>query len=141
MGIPIGSILVHACVTSDFDPEKTSTMDILSGCGCNQRIQKNSVILHAEMACLENAGRKSAEEYRECTIYTTLSPCAMCSGAIVLYGIKRVVIGENKNFQGAEDYLRSKGVEVVVLNDEKCIEMMATFIENNQDLWSEGIGK
>ena len=126
-GIPIGSVLVHK--------------DQIIGRGHNQRIQKGSTILHGEMDALENAGRLSANVYRESTIYTTLSPCHMCSGAILLYGIPRVVIGENQNFMGAEDLLKANGVEVVVLNDESCIQMMRSFIKRHPNLWNEDIGE
>lgn len=125
-GIPIGSVLVH--------------QDKIIGRGHNRRVQKESVVLHGEMDALENAGRQSAAVYRECTIYTTLSPCSMCSGMILLYGIPRVVIGENQTFMGEEDYLRSKGVEVIVLQDETCIQMMQDFIQTNPELWNEDIG-
>ncbi|MCK9151402.1 nucleoside deaminase [Methanobacterium alcaliphilum] len=125
-GIPIGSVLVHGC-------------EIISQ-GRNQRIQKESSILHAEMDALENAGRKNVDFYKECIIYTTLSPCVMCSGAILLYGIPEVVIGENKSFMGAEDFLRSQGVKVKVIQSPRCIEMMSNFIEKNYELWNEDIG-
>jgi creatinine deaminase len=126
-GIPIGSVLVHG--------------GEIIGRGHNQRVQHGSVIHHAEMNCLENAGRQSAEVYRRCTIYTTLSPCPMCTGAILLYGIPRVVIGENQTFLGAEDSLRAAGVEVQVLQDAECIQMMREFIEKNPGLWNEDIGR
>ncbi len=126
-GIPIGSVLVH-------DGK-------IIGRGHNQRVQRGSVIHHGEMNCLENAGRQSAAVYRECTIYTTLSPCPMCTGAILLYGIPRVVIGENVTFLGAEDSLRAAGVEVAVLQDAECIRMMREFIERNPELWNEDIGR
>src|SRR6266571_4921685 len=113
-GIPIGSVLVHH--------------GRILGRGHNRRIQKNSVILHGEMDALENAGRHPASVYRECHIYTTLSPCALCSGAIRLYAIPKVVIGESRNFQGGEELLRSHGVYVVVLEDAACIQMMTDFI-------------
>ena len=125
-GIPIGSVLVH-------------DGNIL-GRGHNRRIQKGSVILHGEMDALENAGRHPASIYRTCSIYTTLSPCSMCSGAILLYGIPKVVIGENVTFMGEEDLLRSKGVETIVLQDPDCIAMMKNFIESNPSLWNEDIG-
>src|SRR6266705_4453329 len=112
-GIPIGSVLVHR--------------GRILGRGHNRRIQKSSVILHGEMDALENAGRHPASVYRECVIYTTLSPCAMCSGAILLYGIPKVVIGENQTFRGEEDLLRSHGVAVEVLQDPRCQELMAQF--------------
>jgi cytosine/creatinine deaminase len=126
-GIPIGSVLVHN--------------GKIIGRGHNQRVQRGSVIHHGEMNCLENAGRQSAAVYRECTIYTTLSPCPMCTGAILLYGIPRVVIGENATFMGAEDSLRAAGVSVEVLEDAECIRMMREFIEKNPGLWNEDIGR
>ena len=125
-GIPIGSVLVY--------------QGKIIGRGHNRRIQKGSAILHGEMDALENAGRHPASVYRECTIYTTLSPCSMCTGAILLYGIPKVVIGENQTFMGEEDLLRSKGVKTVVLQDQECIDMMTDFIENNPSLWNEDIG-
>ncbi|MBL4670663.1 MAG: nucleoside deaminase [Arenicella sp.] len=126
-GIPIGSVLV-------IDGE-------IVGRGHNKRVQKGSAILHAEMDCLENAGRISASDYRRATLYSTLSPCDMCSGTVLLYGIPKVVVGENCTFCGPEDYVKSRGVEVVVLNDEKCRKLMETFIENNPELWNEDIGE
>ena len=126
-GIPIGSVLVHE--------------GKIIGRGHNQRVQRGSVIHHGEMNCLENAGRQSATVYRECTIYTTLSPCPMCTGAILLYGIPRVVIGENQTFLGAEGSLRAAGVEVQVLQNAECIQMMREFIEKNPGLWNEDIGR
>jgi cytosine/creatinine deaminase len=125
-GIPIGSVLVHN--------------GKIIGRGHNRRVQNGSPILHGEMDALENAGRHPARVYQESTIYTTLSPCSMCSGAIALYGIPRVVIGENVTFQGEEDWLRSKGVELVVANDERCIKLMQDFIAARPDLWNEDIG-
>ena len=125
-GIPIGSVLVYG--------------DQILGKGHNKRVQEGSVVLHGEMDALENAGRQPAEVYRQCTIYTTLSPCPMCTGAILLYGIPKVVIGENKTFMGAEEHLRSNGVEVVVLNDEESIQMMEDFIREKPQLWNEDIG-
>ena len=125
-GIPIGSVLV-------VDGE-------IIGRGHNQRVQKGSVIHHAEMNCLENAGRRKAAVYRRATIYSTLSPCAMCSGAILLYGIPRVVAGENVTFRGPEEYVRSLGVEVKVLQDETCIRLMRDFIAAHPALWNEDIG-
>ena len=125
-GIPIGSALV--C-----DNE-------IIGCGRNQRVQKGSVIRHAEMNCLENAGRQKAEVCRRCTIYSTLSPCPMCTVAILLYQVPRVVVGENVTFRGAEDLLRNNGVVVDVIQDRECIEMMREFIAKNPDLWNEDIG-
>ena len=125
-GIPIGSVLAHR--------------GTIIGRGHNQRVQKGSVVLHGEMDALENAGRQPASVYRECTIYTTLSPCPMCTGAILLYGIPRVVIGENVTFMGAEETLRAAGVEVVVVNDAACIAMMRAFIAGQPTLWNEDIG-
>jgi len=126
-GIPIGSVLVY-------DGQ-------IIGRGHNRRIQNGSVILHGEMDALENAGRLSASVYKKCTLYTTLSPCPMCSGAITLYGIPHVVIGENENFTGEEELLRSRGIQLDVLNDEHCVEMMKTFIRENPILWNEDIGE
>jgi len=125
-GIPIGSVLM-------VDGE-------IVGRGHNRRVQKRSPTLHAEMDALENAGRLPASSYRRAAIYTTLSPCDMCTGAILLYGIPRVVIGENRTFLGGEDLLRSRGVEVVVFDDQRCVTMMETFIAANPDLWNEDIG-
>ena len=125
-GIPIGSVLVHA--------------GRILGRGHNRRVQNGSVVLHGEMDAMENAGRQPASVYRECTIYTTLSPCPMCSGAILLYGIPRVVVGENTTFMGDEDHLRTRSVEVVVIQDPGCRDMMAAFIEANPELWYEDIG-
>ncbi|WP_298761624.1 nucleoside deaminase [uncultured Psychroserpens sp.] len=125
-GIPIGSVLIH-------------NGNIL-GQGHNKRVQDGSVVLHGEMDALENAGRQPASVYRASVIYTTLSPCPMCTGAILLYGIPKVIIGENTTFLGAEDHLKANGVEVVVLNDEECIAMMTDFIENRPELWNEDIG-
>jgi cytosine deaminase len=126
-GIPIGSVLVVG--------------DEIVGRGHNRRVQKGSPILHGEMDALENAGRLVASEYRRSEIYTTLSPCQMCTGAILLYGIPKVVIGENRTFLGAEDLLRANGVEVVVVDDQRCVDMMTGFIEARPDLWYEDIGK
>jgi len=126
-GIPIGSVLV-------LDGE-------IVGRGHNRRVQKGSAVLHAEMDCLENAGRLKAEDYRRATLYSTLSPCDMCSGAVLLYGIPRVVVGENRTFHGPEDYVRSRGVVVEVVDDPKCVELMETFIRNNPELWDEDIGE
>ena len=126
-GIPIGSVLV-------IDGK-------IVGRGHNRRVQKGSAILHAEMDCLENAGRLSANDYQKSTLYSTLSPCDMCSGAALLYGIPKIVIGENKNFQGPENYVRSRGVDVVILEDEECITMMKEFIMSRPDLWNEDIGE
>ena len=126
-GIPIGSVLV--------------CQDEILGRGHNRRVQNGSVVLHGEMDALENAGRQSAATYRECTIYTTLSPCSMCSGAILLYGIPRVVVGENQTFLGEEEWLRSRGVEVEVVNDSDCRDLMTAFISRNPELWNEDIGE
>jgi len=125
-GIPIGSVIVH-------DGK-------IIGRGHNKRIQQGSVVLHGEMDALENAGRLPASIYQNCTIYTTLSPCPMCTGAILLYGIPKVVIGENKTFLGAEELLKQSGVEVIVVNDAECILMMEDFIHTNPKLWNEDIG-
>src|SRR5947208_6143195 len=125
-GIPIGSVIVHG--------------DTILGRGHNRRVQKVSAILHGEMDALENAGRQPASIYRECVLYTTLSPCAMCSGAILLYGIRRVIVGENRTFMGEEDLLRSRGVRVEVVQDERCIRMMSDFIAAHPELWNEDIG-
>lgn len=125
-GIPIGSVIVY--------------QDKIIGRGHNKRVQQGSVVLHGEMDALENAGRQKAAVYRESILYTTLSPCPMCSGTVLLYGIPKVVIGENKTFMGEEALLRSRGVEVVVLNDEACIDMMAKFIREYPELWNEDIG-
>ena len=126
-GIPIGSVLVH--------------QGRIVGRGHNRRVQRGSGVLHGEIDALENAGRLPASVYRECTIYTTLSPCAMCSGAILLYGIPRVVVGENRTFMGEEDLLRSRGVAVEVAQDERCIDLMQRFIRERPGLWNEDIGK
>ncbi len=125
-GIPIGSVIVHD--------------EVIIGSGHNRRVQSGSAILHGEMDAFENAGRQAAAVYRECTLYTTLSPCAMCSGAILLYGIPRVVIGENSSFMGEEELLRSRGVDVHVLQDKACIQLMQSFIAAHPDLWHEDIG-
>ena len=125
-GIPIGSVIVH-------DGE-------IIGRGHNKRIQKGSVVLHAEMDALENAGRLRSSIYKHCTLYTTLSPCPMCTGAILLYGIRKVIIGENKTYMGAEALLIQNGVEVIVINNNECIEMMENFIKTNPGLWNEDIG-
>ena len=126
-GIPIGSVLVY-------DGK-------IIGRGHNKRVQKDSVVLHGEMDALENTGRLPASVYKKCTLYTTLSPCPMCSGAILLYGIPKVVIGENKTFLGSESLLRENGVELVVLNNEECKDIMHQFISENPELWNEDIGK
>src|SRR5882724_3180910 len=122
-GIPIGSVLV-------LDGK-------IIGCGHNQRVQHGSVIHHAEMNCLENAGRQKASVYARCTLYSTLSPCPMCSGAALLYKIPRVVVGENVTFQGPEAYVRSQGVQVEILNDPACVQMMREFIASRPELWNE----
>jgi creatinine deaminase len=126
-GIPIGSVLV-------IDNK-------IVAAGHNRRVQKKSAILHAEMDCLENAGRLRPGEYRRATLYSTLSPCAMCSGAVLLYKIPRVVVGENRNFTGPEQHLRDHDVDVRVLEDPRCITMMRSFIRNHPELWSEDIGE
>lgn len=126
-GIPIGSVLV-------IDGR-------IVGRGHNRRVQKGSAVLHAEMDCLENAGRLTARDYRRAVLYSTLSPCDMCSGAILLYHIPRVVIGENQTFQGPEEYLRSRGVELQIVNDSQCIRLMRDFIAANPHLWNEDIGQ
>ena len=126
-GIPIGAVLVHR--------------DRILGRGHNRRIQHGSSVLHGEMDALERAGRQPASVYRESVMYTTLSPCAMCTGAILLYGIPRVVVGENRTFLGEEALLRSRGVEVVVVQDDACIRMMEQFIAEQPRLWNEDIGK
>jgi len=125
-GIPIGSVIVYE--------------GRIIGRGHNRRVQQGSVILHGEMDAFENAGRQPAEVYSKCTLYTTLSPCPMCSGAIRLYGIPNVVIGENKTFMGDEEILKTSGVELVVLQEPACINMMTEFIKNNPGLWNEDIG-
>ncbi len=125
-GIPIGSVLVHR--------------DTIIGRGHNRRVQDGSVVLHGEMDALENAGRQSATVYRECVLYTTLSPCPMCSGAILLYGIPRVIVGENRTFMGEEEHLRARGVTVDVLQDPVCIDLMSGFIKQSPALWNEDIG-
>ena len=125
-GIPIGAVLVHR--------------GTIIGRGHNRRVQQGSAVLHGEMDALERAGRHPASVYRDCAIYTTLSPCAMCSGAILLYGIPRVVVGENRTFMGEEDWLRTRGVRVDVVQDERCIRMMTSFIAAHPGLWNEDIG-
>ena len=125
-GIPIGSVLVR-------DGK-------IIGRGHNRRVQKGSSILHAEMDCLENAGRLTAADYRDSVLYSTLSPCDMCSGAILLYGIPTVVIGENTTFQGPEEYLRSRGVQLDIVDDEDCKRIMREFIAESPELWQEDIG-
>ena len=126
-GVPIGSVLVHR--------------GRVLGRGHNRRVQRGSVVLHAEMDALEDAGRQPAATYRESTLYTTLSPCAMCSGAILLYGIPRVIIGENVTFQGEEALLQSRGVDLTVLQDATCRQLMTSFIEAYPELWNEDIGR
>lgn len=126
-GIPIGSVLVHR--------------GRIIGRGHNRRVQSGSAVLHGEMDALERAGRLPAVTYRESVLYTTLSPCPMCSGAILLYGIPHVVVGENRNFMGEEELLRARGVRVEVLQDERCIELMRSFIRDRPDLWNEDIGE
>jgi len=126
-GIPIGSVLV-------IDNK-------IVGRGHNRRVQNGSAILHAEMDCLENAGRLKATDYKRATLYSTLSPCDMCSGISLLYKIPKIVIGENKTFQGPEDYLRSRGVELVILNYPECIKLMEEFIKAKPELWNEDIGE
>jgi len=126
-GIPIGSVIVHD--------------GRIIGRGHNQRVQKGSAILHGEMAALENAGRLSAEICRQATLYTTLSPCAMCSGAILLYGIPKVVVGENRTFLGEEALLRARGVAVEVLQEPQCIDLMRQFVAAHPELWNEDIGR
>ena len=126
-GIPIGSVLVHE--------------GRIIGRGHNRRVQRGSTVLHGEMDALENAGRLPARVYRESTLYTTLSPCAMCSGAILLYGIPRVLVGENRSFLGEEALLRSRGVALEVLDDPRCVELMRAFIAAHPDLWNEDIGE
>jgi cytosine deaminase len=125
-GIPIGSVLV---------------LDgVVVGRGHNQRVQRGSPVLHAEMDCFENTGRLAAADYRRSILYSTLSPCDMCSGAALLYGVPRIVVGENRTFRGPEEYLRSRGVEVVVVDDERCRRLMEEFIAARPELWNEDIG-
>lgn len=126
-GIPIGSVLV-------IDGK-------IVGRGHNRRVQKGSAILHAEMDALENAGRLSAAQYKKSILYSTLSPCDMCSGAVLLYGIPKIVIGENVTFKGPEDYLRIRGIELVMLQNDECVELMRSFIAQNPELWNEDIGE
>ncbi len=126
-GIPIGSVMV-------LDDE-------IVGRGHNRRVQRGSSILHAEMDCLENAGRMSAGDYQRAVLYSTLSPCDMCSGALLLYKIPRVVVGENRTFQGPEAHLRSRGVELEIVDDAECFELMQTFIQQHESLWNEDIGE
>ena len=126
-GIPIGSVIVHR--------------GAIIGRGHNRRVQKGSAVLHGEMDAFENAGRQPASVYRESVLYTTLSPCAMCSGAILLYGIPKVVIGENQTFMGEESLLRGRGVDVEVLQDAACLDLMRRFIASRPELWNEDIGQ
>jgi creatinine deaminase len=126
-GIPIGSVIVHR--------------GAIIGRGHNRRVQRGSAVLHGEMDALENAGRQPASVYRESILYTTLSPCAMCSGAILLYGIPHIIVGENRTFVGEEDLLRSRGVRVDVMQDASCIELMTRFIADHPQLWNEDIGE
>lgn len=126
-GIPIGSVLEHN--------------GKIIGRGHNRRVQRGSVVLHGEMDALENAGRQPASVYRECTLYTTLPPCPMCSGSILLYGIPKVVIGENSSFMGEEELLRSRGVSLEVIDDRSCKELMQRFISEHPELWNEDIGE
>jgi cytosine deaminase len=125
-GIPIGSVLVID--------------NTIVGRGHNRRVQQGSAILHAEMDCIERAGRLKAADYRKATLYSTLSPCDMCSGTALLYGIPRIVIGENRTFQGPEDYVRSRGVELVIVDDAECVKLMRDFIAARPELWNEDIG-
>jgi cytosine/creatinine deaminase len=126
-GIPIGSVIVHN--------------GAIIGRGHNRRVQRGSATLHGEMDALENAGRQAAKVYRESVIYTTLSPCSMCSGAILLYGISRVIVGENRTFMGEEELLRSRGVSVEVVDDAECVGLMTAFIREHPELWNEDIGE
>ena len=126
-GIPIGSVIVHR--------------GRIIGRGHNRRVQRGSPTLHGEMDALENGGRQPASVYRESVLYTTLSPCSMCSGAILLYGIPRVIVGENRTFMGEEELLRSRGVSVEVRDDAACVELMTTFIREHPELWNEDIGE
>jgi creatinine deaminase len=125
-GIPIGAVLVHR--------------GAVIGRGHNRRVQQGSAVLHAEMDALERAGRRPASIYRESIMVTTLSPCSMCSGAILLYGIRHVIVGENRTFVGEEDWLRARGVAIEVVQDERCIRLMTGFIEAQPELWNEDIG-
>jgi len=126
-GIPIGAVL--------------AVENKIIGRGHNKRVQEGSAIKHGETDCIENAGRQKAEVYKNSTLYTTLSPCDMCTGTILLYKIPRVVIGENQNLMGSEELLKQRGIEVIVLNDQETINLMAEFIQNNQELWNEDIGE
>ena len=125
-GIPIGSVIVHR--------------ETIIGRGHNMRVQKGDPLLHGEMSALQQAGRQAASVYRECVLYTTLSPCPMCSGTALLYKIPKIVIGENQTFLGAEDWLRNQGVQLDIVQDDECIEMMRKFIAERPDLWNEDIG-
>ena len=126
-GIPIGSVLV-------IDGR-------IAGRGHNQRVQKGSAVLHAEMDCLEKAGRLKASDYRRATLYSTLSPCDMCSGTVLLYGIPKVVVGENRTFRGPEDYVRSRGVDIIVVDNQECRRLMEAFIKEHPEVWNEDIGE
>lgn len=126
-GIPIGSVLV---IDGD-----------IVGRGHNQRVQKGSCVLHAEMDCLENAGRLTAKDYQRAVLYSTLSPCDMCSGTVLLYGIPKVVVGENRTFQGPEGYVKSRGVELIVQDNAECVQLMEDFIASKPELWNEDIGE
>lgn len=126
-GIPIGSVLVIG--------------GEVVGRGHNRRVQKGSAILHAEMDCLENAGRLTPAQYRQAVLYSTLSPCDMCSGTALLYRIPKIVIGENRTFRGPEEYVRSRGVEIVVADNQDCIDLMEQFIDEHPELWNEDIGE
>jgi cytosine deaminase len=126
-GIPIGAVLVHR--------------GAVIGSGHNRRVQRGSAVLHAEMDALERAGRQPASIYRECVMVTTLSPCAMCSGAIILFGIAHVIVGENRTFMGEEEWLRAHGVRVDVAQDDRCVRLMTEFIKARPELWREDIGR
>jgi len=126
-GIPIGSVLVID--------------GVIVGRGHNQRVQKSSCVLHAEMDCLENAGRLTAKDYQRAVLYSTLSPCDMCSGTVLLYGIPKVVVGENRTFQGPEGYVKSRGVELIVQDNAECVQLMQDFIAAKPELWNEDIGE
>ena len=126
-GIPIGSVLV---INGE-----------IVGRGHNQRVQKGSCVLHAEMDCLENAGRLTAKDYQRAVLYSTLSPCDMCSGTVLLYGIPKVVVGENRTFQGPEGYVKSRGVELIVQDNAECVQLMQDFIASKPELWNEDIGE
>lgn len=126
-GIPIGSVLI-------IDGQ-------IVGRGHNRRVQQGSAILHAEMDCIEQAGRRPASHYRRAVLYSTLSPCDMCSGAILLYGIRRVVVGENRTFQGPEEHLRSRGVDLEIVDDQRCVNLLQTFVKSHPSVWFEDIGE